>query len=131
MRCHGGGMEAVPAGEAHASHSGGSGAPPGRHYDRSARSSLDWDRETTSQEARPGDWATATPVAQWLSRSGAPRGEHPDRKGCAAPRKRGSLSASRRSIPRFRPGGTDGRKLRRFLSARSAAACLPHTTLTD
>jgi len=25
-------------------HSGGSGAPPGRHYDRSARSSLDWDR---------------------------------------------------------------------------------------
>jgi hypothetical protein len=35
-------------------HSGGSGTPPERHYDRSARSSLDWDRATTSQEARPG-----------------------------------------------------------------------------
>jgi hypothetical protein len=38
---------------------GGSGTPPGRHYDRPARSSLGWDRrsrvtpvEATSQEAR-------------------------------------------------------------------------------
>ena len=31
---------------------GGFGKTPGRHDDRSARSSLDWDRETASQEAR-------------------------------------------------------------------------------
>jgi hypothetical protein len=36
------------------SHSGGFGTPPGRHYDPSVRSSLDWDRATASQEARPG-----------------------------------------------------------------------------
>jgi hypothetical protein len=37
-------------------HPGGSGTPLGRHYDRSARSLLDWDRmqKSTSQEARPG-----------------------------------------------------------------------------
>src|SRR6202012_3868975 len=37
------------------SHSGGSGAPLGRHYGRSARSSLDWDRASAlSWETRPG-----------------------------------------------------------------------------
>jgi hypothetical protein len=35
-------------------HSGGSGTPPGRHYDRSARSSLHWPAATWVQEARPG-----------------------------------------------------------------------------
>jgi hypothetical protein len=45
---------------------GGSGDPLGRHDDRSARSSLDWDRprritpaEATSQERRPGAEAKA------------------------------------------------------------------------
>jgi hypothetical protein len=45
---------------------GGSGNPLGRHYDRSARTSLDWDRlkrvtpaKTTSQERRPGAEARA------------------------------------------------------------------------
>src|SRR5262249_15253678 len=38
------------------SHPGGPGTPAGRHYDRSARSSLEWDRGAglASQEARPG-----------------------------------------------------------------------------
>jgi hypothetical protein len=45
-------------------HSGGSGTPPGRHYDRSARSSLDWDRATTSQEARPGVGAELCSVSK-------------------------------------------------------------------
>jgi hypothetical protein len=45
-------------------------------------------------------------------RSGAPRGEHPDRKGCAAPRKRGiaashaaTVCAFRRSAPLIFPRG--------------------------
>ena len=33
-------------------HSGGSGTPPVRHYDRSARSSLKWDRDKQSPRPR-------------------------------------------------------------------------------
>jgi hypothetical protein len=58
--------------------SSGSGTPLGRHYDRSARSSLDWDRrrltaaKATSQETRPG--AELRPLGCNESRDGAPRG---------------------------------------------------------
>src|ERR1700728_356637 len=73
------GRDAVPArGGSSLPHSGGFGAPPGRHYDRSARSSLCWDQRTVRpvpkfQEARPG----AEPRGKSLgeSRGGAPRGE--------------------------------------------------------
>ena len=41
-----GGASAVPAGGGQSlPFSGGSGKTPGRHHDRSARSSLDWDRK--------------------------------------------------------------------------------------
>ena len=64
---------------------GGSGVPLGRHYDRSARSSLDWDRpkrvtpaKATSQEARPGAELVAKAAGE--SRDGAPRGARTSRK---------------------------------------------------
>src|ERR1700728_5293191 len=71
--------DAVPArGGSSLPHSGGFGPPPGRHYDRSARSSLCWNEGTVRpvpkfQEARPG----AEPRGKSLGerRGGAPRGE--------------------------------------------------------
>src|SRR6185312_2935332 len=60
---------------------GGPGAPPARHYDRAARSSLDWDwptrltaAEVSSQEARPGAEFAARVADE--CRDGAPRGVH-------------------------------------------------------
>jgi hypothetical protein len=63
---------------------GGPGTPAGRHYDRSARSSLDWDRSglaacSTSQEARPGscsEWPFGhSPEPQWSAARRAPRSQ--------------------------------------------------------
>jgi hypothetical protein len=89
------------------SHSGGFGAPPGRHYDRSARSSLDWDwaQMPSSQEARPG----AEPrelSGRGESRSGAPGGAPPRSQEEAArlasvPGQLRRLSRGPRKPPRF------------------------------
>jgi hypothetical protein len=108
-------------------HPGGSGAPPGRHYDRSARSSLDWDRprrltpaKAASQEARPG--AELRPFgAASRAASGAPKGATPSQEGVhlrkVAPI--GALSPSHFAGvdspgPLFMRGPMKGRRTRRL-----------------
>ena len=58
------------------SHSGGSGTPLGRHYGRSARSSLHWPARMPVQETRPGaDGGTHRERDACKCRDGALRGE--------------------------------------------------------
>ena len=78
------------------SHSGGSGTPVGRHYDRSAGSLLD----ETGANARPSETRPGAERRRELmarAASGAPKGERPSPR--AQPPQGGSWCASRRSAP--------------------------------
>src|SRR6185295_4106236 len=80
----------------------------------------------SSQETRPGAEPREPPWAVARAASGAPRGGRPDRKGRAAPRKRGDCcGASRRSTPSLvrgakwkeaQPARRDKRAAERWLS---------------
>jgi hypothetical protein len=81
------------------SHSGGSGTPLGRHYGRSARSSLHWPARMRVQETRPGADGVALTGDANKCRDGALRGERAGATARGAARRRLSQGASRRSIP--------------------------------
>jgi len=121
------------------SHSGGPGTPPGRHHDRPAGSLLDWDRREPGPRKR-GPGLRHPPWADAECRGGAPRGGHPDRKGCAAPRTRGLwLDASRRSAPfasaqgksvKAQPARQDKRAAERWLLMKQTACNAGGVTLS-
>jgi hypothetical protein len=73
---------AVPAGApSHGAHPGGFGTPPVRHYDRAARSSLDWDRgESRRVAGSAGPELRQSRKAMPSAARGAPRGEPPTAK---------------------------------------------------
>ena len=103
------------------SHSGGSGTPLGRHYGRSARSSLHWPAEMPVQETRPGaDGGTPSwgrlQMPRWSAERRAAARKRPRRlrDGLAIePAARVTVvRASRRSIPsafagRYGPHNSD------------------------
>src|SRR6185312_15161507 len=123
---------AAPAGEGtFPSHSGSPGTPPGRHYGRSARSSLDWPARIPVQEARPGvDGGMTLEGDACKCRGGAPGGGRIERcvhafaAGLASlPHRREYKDApSRRSAPSPLVRGRECRRTPRLSKNRGSVA---------